>query len=133
MVTRFVSDKFSREIRLEAALFIGAMSRSSVLTVRTSPLFVLAYRLTILLQLQMFIACDGLSILVGMLDENYEQGKDIIWLGVDCISRVFELQVSSTCLLQRQRLTNRNRDRHHETISVDSSSLRVYSSRCRQR
>lgn len=50
----------------------------------------------------MFIACDGLSILVSMLDENYEQGKDIIWLGVDCVSRVFELQVSFPCPRKRQ-------------------------------
>lgn len=29
----FASNKFSREIRLEAALFIGAMCRTSLLTV----------------------------------------------------------------------------------------------------
>lgn len=55
----------------------------------------------------MFISCDGLSILVSMLDENYEQSKDIIWLGVDCISRVFELQVSAISPRSAHRLTSR--------------------------
>lgn len=34
VVMSFASNKFSREIRLEAALFIGSMCRTSLLTVR---------------------------------------------------------------------------------------------------
>lgn len=33
----FASNRYSRDIRLEAALFIGAMCRTSLLTVRPLP------------------------------------------------------------------------------------------------
>ncbi|BGP31514.1 Protein kinase of the Mitotic Exit Network [Rhodotorula toruloides] len=74
VVMAFSSKRYSREIRLEAALFIGAMCRTSLLT------------------LQMFVSCQGLRSLVEMLDENYQEGKDLVWMAVDGISRVFEMQ-----------------------------------------
>jgi len=73
VVMAFASNKYSREIRLEAALFIGAMCRTSLLT------------------LQMFISCRGLRTLVDMVDENYAERKDLVWMAVDGISRVFEM------------------------------------------
>ncbi|GAA6064463.1 hypothetical protein JCM10212_002126 [Sporobolomyces blumeae] len=73
VVTAFASKRYSREIRLEAALFIGSMCRTSLLT------------------LQMFISCRGLKTLVDMLDDGYEEGKDLVWMAVDGISRVFEM------------------------------------------
>ncbi|GAA5958813.1 hypothetical protein JCM10213_006249 [Rhodosporidiobolus nylandii] len=73
VVMAFSSKRYSREIRLEAALFIGAMCRTSLLT------------------LQMFVSCQGLRTLVEMLDENYNEGKDLVWMAVDGISRVFEM------------------------------------------
>lgn len=79
-MTRFVSSQYSREIRLEAALFIGSMCRSSVLS------------------LQIFVSCRGLGVLVSMLDENYAESKDLVWMAVDGISRVFELQQVQVCL-----------------------------------
>ncbi|BGP24123.1 Protein kinase of the Mitotic Exit Network [Rhodotorula toruloides] len=74
VVMDFSSKRYSREIRLEAALFIGAMCRTSLLT------------------LQMFVSCQGLRSLVEMVDENYQEGKDLVWMAVDGISRVFEMQ-----------------------------------------
>ncbi|GAA5977680.1 hypothetical protein JCM11641_001376 [Rhodosporidiobolus odoratus] len=73
VVMAFSSKRYSRGIRLEAALFIGAMCRTSLLT------------------LQMFVSCQGLRTLVEMLDESYNEGKDLVWLAVDGISRVFEM------------------------------------------
>ncbi|GAA5841123.1 hypothetical protein JCM11251_008023 [Rhodosporidiobolus azoricus] len=73
VVMAFSSKRYSREIRLEAALFIGSMCRTSLLT------------------LQMFVSCQGLRTLVEMLDESYNEGKDLIWMAVDGISRVFEM------------------------------------------
>ncbi|GAA6017250.1 hypothetical protein JCM10207_003660 [Rhodosporidiobolus poonsookiae] len=73
VVMGFSSKRYSREIRLEAALFIGAMCRTSLLT------------------LQMFVSCQGLRTLVEMLDENYREGKDLVWMAIDGISRVFEM------------------------------------------
>ncbi|SCV70676.1 BQ2448_3438 [Microbotryum intermedium] len=74
----FASNRYSREIRLEAALFVGSVCRTSLLT------------------LQMFISCCGLRTLVEMLmDESYEEGKDLVWMAVDGISRVFEMQFAT--------------------------------------
>ncbi|KAH9470133.1 hypothetical protein Pst134EA_007399 [Puccinia striiformis f. sp. tritici] len=74
VVMGFASNKYAREIRLEAALFIGSMCQTSLLT------------------LQMFISCRGLKVLVEMMDENYDEQKDLVWMAVDGICRVFELQ-----------------------------------------
>ncbi|GAA6058273.1 hypothetical protein JCM3770_004335 [Rhodotorula araucariae] len=74
VVMGFSARRYAREIRLEAALFIGAMCRTSLLT------------------LQMFVSCQGLRTLVEMLDEDYDEGKDLVWMAVDGISRVFEMQ-----------------------------------------
>ncbi|CAH7667955.1 hypothetical protein PPACK8108_LOCUS2400 [Phakopsora pachyrhizi] len=74
VVMAFASNKYAREIRLEAALFIGSMCQTSLLT------------------LQMFISCRGLKVLVEMMDENYDEQKDLVWMAVDGICRVFELQ-----------------------------------------
>ncbi|GAA5871422.1 hypothetical protein JCM8547_002661 [Rhodosporidiobolus lusitaniae] len=73
VVMAFSSKRYSREIRLEAALFIGSMCRTSLLT------------------LQMFVSCQGLRTLVEMLDDSYNEGKDLVWMAVDGISRVFEM------------------------------------------
>ncbi|KAM0746355.1 kinase-like protein [Meredithblackwellia eburnea MCA 4105] len=77
VVMSFASNKYSREIRLEAALFICAMCRTSLLTI------------------QMFVSCRGLKTLVDMMDENYSERKDLVWMAVDGISRVFELHAST--------------------------------------
>ncbi|GAA6044474.1 hypothetical protein JCM8097_000899, partial [Rhodosporidiobolus ruineniae] len=74
VVMSFSSKRYTREIRLEAALFIGSMCRTSLLT------------------LQMFVSCQGLRTLVDMLDESYAEGKDLVWMAVDGLSRVFETQ-----------------------------------------
>ncbi|KAM0789064.1 hypothetical protein ACM66B_003127 [Microbotryomycetes sp. NB124-2] len=74
VVMAFASGKHTREIRLEAALFIGSMCRTSALT------------------LQIFVSCRGLDALVELMDENYAARKDLVWMSVDGISRVFEMQ-----------------------------------------
>ncbi|GAA5843686.1 hypothetical protein JCM5353_001293 [Sporobolomyces roseus] len=72
VVLSFASKRYSREIRLEAALFIGSMCRASLLTLQT------------------LISCRGLRTLVDMMDESYNENKDLVWMAVDGISRVFE-------------------------------------------
>ncbi|GAA6025978.1 hypothetical protein JCM8202_002188 [Rhodotorula sphaerocarpa] len=73
-VTNFASRRYSREIRLEAALFIGAMCRTSLLT------------------LQMFVSCQGLRILTEMLDGSYDKNKDLVWMALDGMCRVFDME-----------------------------------------
>ncbi|KAK4057771.1 Protein kinase of the Mitotic Exit Network [Microbotryomycetes sp. JL221] len=73
-IAEFASSRYSREIRLEAALFIGSMCRTSPLTLQT------------------FVSCRGLRTLVELMDENYHERKDLVWMAVDGMSRVFEMQ-----------------------------------------
>ena len=70
VVMTFASNKYSREIRLEAALFICAMCRTSLLTVLISlgSSYVMAEIAA--QQIQMFVSCRGLKTLVEMMDEN---------------------------------------------------------------
>jgi hypothetical protein len=49
----------------------------------------------------MFISCRGLKVLVEMIDENYEEQKDLIWMAVDGICRVFEMQASIASLVRQ--------------------------------
>lgn len=41
----------------------------------------------------MFISSRGLRVLVDMADENYEEQKNLVWMAVDGILRVLEMQV----------------------------------------
>lgn len=43
--------------------------------------------------LQMFIACKGLSALVGLLDaELYELDRELVWSAVGSVEKIFRLQ-----------------------------------------
>ena len=74
IITQFASKKFPSEIRLEAAAFIKQMFETSTLT------------------LQMFVSAGGLKVLVEFLEEDYEDERDLVLIGVNGIWSVFELQ-----------------------------------------
>ena len=74
ILTKFASKKYPSEIRLEAAAFIRQMYQTSTLT------------------LQMFVSAGGLKVLVEFLEEDYEEERDLVLIGVNGIWSVFELQ-----------------------------------------
>ncbi|KAI5292872.1 hypothetical protein KEM55_007450, partial [Ascosphaera atra] len=74
IINRFASKKYPREIRLEAAVFVQQMYQSSVLT------------------LQMFVSAGGLNVLVEFLEDDYEDERDLVLIGVNGIWSVFDLQ-----------------------------------------
>lgn len=74
IITKFASKKYPSEIRLEAAAFVRQMFQTSILT------------------LQMFVSAGGLKVLVEFLEEDYEEERDLVLIGVNGICRVFELQ-----------------------------------------
>lgn len=74
VVMPFCSKVFPHHVRIEAAHFIFSMCSSSTLT------------------LQFVLSCRGLKTLVGLIDEDYNQQKDLVWLGVACVNSVLELQ-----------------------------------------
>ena len=74
IITKFASKRFPSEIRLEAAAFIRQMFETSTLT------------------LQMFVSAGGLKVLVEFLEEDYEDERDLVLIGVNGIWSVFELQ-----------------------------------------
>ena len=78
VVMTFTSKRFNHDIRLEAAHFVYAMCSSSNLT------------------LQFVLSCRGLKTLVELIDEDYNEQKDLVWLGAGCVHSVLELQVSTS-------------------------------------
>jgi hypothetical protein len=78
IINEFASKKYPREIRLEAATFVQQMYQTSTLT------------------LQMFVSAGGLNVLVEFLEDDYEDERDLVLIGVNGIWSVFELQV---CIL----------------------------------
>lgn len=80
IITKFAARQYSTEIRLEAAAFVRQMYQTSTLT------------------LQMFVSAGGLNVLVEFLDEDYDESKDLVLIGVNGVWSVFELQVYYTIL-----------------------------------
>ncbi|ETS63963.1 hypothetical protein PaG_02296 [Moesziomyces aphidis] len=74
VVMTFTTKKWPHDLRLEAAHFVFAMCSTSRLT------------------LQFVLSCRGLRTLVGLIDEDYLEQKDLVWIGVGCVSSVLELQ-----------------------------------------
>ncbi|CAD6441345.1 922e390f-8a74-409d-978a-b007f9d50a7b [Sclerotinia trifoliorum] len=74
IITKFAVRQYSNEIRLEAAAFVRQMYQTSTLT------------------LQMFVSAGGLNVLVEFLDEDYDDARDLVLIGVNGIWNVFELQ-----------------------------------------
>ena len=76
-INKFASKKFPREIRLEAAAFVRQMYQTSRLI------------------LQMFVSAGGLSVLVDFLEDDYDDDRELVLIGVNGIWSVFELQGST--------------------------------------
>ena len=74
IITKFTARQFSNEVRMEAAAFVRQMYQTSTLT------------------LQMFVSAGGLNVLVEFLDEDYDEARDLVLIGVNGIWNVFELQ-----------------------------------------
>lgn len=87
IINEFASKKYPREIRLEAAAFVQQMYQTSTLT------------------LQMFVSAGGLNVLVEFLEDDYEDERDLVLIGVNGIWSVFELQVSPCRFCLTSRLT----------------------------
>ncbi|EGC39194.1 hypothetical protein DICPUDRAFT_96609 [Dictyostelium purpureum] len=73
-IMKFSGPEYPPSVRLETAAFISKMCSTSTLT------------------LQMFIACKGLPILVDFLLSPYYESKKLVWMAIDAIVNVFELQ-----------------------------------------
>lgn len=73
----FASKQFPREIRLEAAAFVRQMYQTTTLI------------------LQMFVSAGGLNVLVDFLEDDYDEDRELVLIGVNGIWSVFELQGST--------------------------------------
>ncbi|KAG0017501.1 hypothetical protein BGZ80_008209 [Entomortierella chlamydospora] len=74
VVIRYTSKKYSKNIQFAAAVFIQQICHTNPLT------------------LQMFISCRGLGVLIDFLQGNYTTQKDLVWIAIDGIHSVFNLQ-----------------------------------------
>lgn len=103
IINEFASKKYPREIRLEAATFVQQMYQSSTLT------------------LQMFVSAGGLNVLVDFLEDDYEDERDLVLIGVNGIWSVFELQVGVIHLVYfGESRANKDRAPHRRMIFVGS-------------
>lgn len=76
-INKFASKKFPPEIRLEAAAFVRQMYQTSTLT------------------LQMFVSAGGLTVLIDFLEDDYDDDRELVLIGVNGIWSVFDLQGST--------------------------------------
>ncbi|KAF9580666.1 hypothetical protein BGW38_002598 [Lunasporangiospora selenospora] len=74
VLIRYTSKRFTKEIQMEAAAFIQQICNSNPMT------------------LQMFISCRGLRTLIEFLQGNYSTKKDLVWIAINGIHSVFNLQ-----------------------------------------
>ncbi|ERF70625.1 Cytokinesis protein sepH [Endocarpon pusillum Z07020] len=76
-INKFASKKYPRDIRLQAAAFVQKMYQTSTLT------------------LQMFVSAGGLTVLIDFLEDDYDDDRELVLIGVNGIWSVFELQGST--------------------------------------
>ncbi|KAF9189540.1 hypothetical protein BGZ51_005613 [Haplosporangium sp. Z 767] len=74
VLIRYTSKRYGKEIQLAAAIFIQQICHTN-----THPL-------------QMFIACRGLRVLIDFLQGNYSTQRELIWIAINGIHNVFNLQ-----------------------------------------
>ncbi|KAF9130062.1 hypothetical protein BGW39_003512 [Mortierella sp. 14UC] len=74
VLIKYTSKRYVKEIQLAAALFIQQLCHTNSLT------------------LQMFISCRGLSVLIDFLQGNYSTQKELVWIAINGIHSVFNLQ-----------------------------------------
>jgi hypothetical protein len=75
-IIKFGGPQFPFEIRYEAANFVRQFCYNSDFTRK------------------MFVACGGLPILIGFLQEDYNASKRLVKNAIDCIRHVFDITVS---------------------------------------
>ena len=66
-------------------------------------------------ELNPYVPLQGLRTLVDMMDENYRDQKDLVWMAVDGICRVFEIQVRGAEADLRHRATKWSTSHAHLT------------------
>ncbi|GJN01455.1 hypothetical protein PR202_ga18722 [Eleusine coracana subsp. coracana] len=77
VVMSFAEPTHSKDVRMQASLFLQQLCQASTMT------------------LQMFIACQGIPVLVGFLEPDYAKYRDMVHLAIDGIWQVFKLQHST--------------------------------------
>ncbi|XP_074559829.1 MAP3K epsilon protein kinase 1-like [Curcuma longa] len=77
VVMNFAVPDWPREVRMQAAFFLQQLCQSSTWT------------------LQMFIACQGIPVLVGFLEADYGKYREMVHLAIDGMWQVFKLQHST--------------------------------------
>ncbi|KQJ85101.1 hypothetical protein BRADI_5g24870v3 [Brachypodium distachyon] len=77
VVMNFAVPDRAKEVRIQASFFLQQLCQASTLT------------------LQMFIACQGIPVLVSFLEPDYAKFREMVHLAIDGIWQVFKLQHST--------------------------------------
>lgn len=76
-VIKFARPHHSRPLRSEAACFVWSLCNTSARS------------------LQMLVACGGLEALVDLVSHDYYHNRDLVWLGLQALDKVFESSLAS--------------------------------------
>jgi len=71
-VIKFARPHHSRPLRYEAACFVSLLCHTSARS------------------LQMLVACGGLEAIVDLVSHDYYDNRDLVWLALDALQKVFE-------------------------------------------
>jgi len=82
-VIKFARPNYSRALRYESALFVSRLCH-------TSPR-----------SLKMLVACGGLEALVDLISHDYYHNRDLVYLGLDALNKVFEEAAKAESLSTR--------------------------------
>ncbi|AQK46848.1 MAP3K epsilon protein kinase 1 [Zea mays] len=77
VVMNFAEPNRPKDVRVQASLFLQQLCQASTLT------------------LQMFVACQGIPVLVSFMEPDYAKYRDMVHLAIDGIWQVFKLQHST--------------------------------------
>uniref|UniRef100_A0A0G4FL94 non-specific serine/threonine protein kinase n=1 Tax=Chromera velia CCMP2878 TaxID=1169474 RepID=A0A0G4FL94_9ALVE len=72
-IIRFTRPQWNKAVKVEAARFVA-----SICTAEFS--------------LQMFVACGGIDALVNLLEHDYYSNRDLVYLAIDAIGKVFSIK-----------------------------------------
>lgn len=103
IISSFAQKKFASEIRKEAAAFVRQMYQTSSLT------------------LQMFICCGGMNVLAEFLEEDIDDERDLVLIGVNGVWNVFGFQVTPKSIFGMCCHLHDCRDLRRRTTSVGFS------------
>eukprot|EP00929_Paragymnodinium_shiwhaense_P056662 TRINITY_DN28364_c0_g1_i1.p1 TRINITY_DN28364_c0_g1~~TRINITY_DN28364_c0_g1_i1.p1 ORF type:complete len:1019 (+),score=196.64 TRINITY_DN28364_c0_g1_i1:311-3058(+) len=108
VVIKFARPHHSRPLRFEAACFVSRLCNSSARS------------------LQNLVACGGLEALVDLVSHEYYNNRDLVWIALDALSRIFESAERSTNQRDFCRILAKRGLCGHLTLLIDTLAADIH-------